>query len=352
MTEHLDTTTMDDAAISMSTDDILEQARAWSLAGRQVALATVISTWGSSPRPVGSQLVVDADARFLGSVSGGCIENAVIHEALRVMETGQHVLLEFGVSNEQAWEVGLACGGRVEVLVDRLDGPERLDDVLDRRAQNQAFVSVTWLDTGESRLLHEDNGAASWLSDELQGVVAQAMRDDRSRLCDVDARRVFVQVFNKPLRLFVIGAVHIAQALLPMARTVGFDVTLIDPRTAFSSSERFPDTRISHDWPDEYLAAADLDHRSAVVTLSHDPKIDDPALEAALASSSFYIGSLGSRKTHAARVERLRAVGLDEPTLARIHAPVGIDIRAQTTAEIAVAIMAELVGALRVPEQG
>jgi xanthine dehydrogenase accessory factor len=177
--------------------------------------------------------------------------------------------------------------------------------------------------------------------------IEEGLRSDRSRTIDTASGARFVQIFNPPLRLIVVGAVHIAQALVPMAALTGYDVTVVDPRRAFASDARFPDVTVLRDWPDEALESLAPDHRTAVVTLTHDPKLDDPALDVALRSPAFYVAALGSRRTHAARVERLQALGHDDGAIARIHGPAGLDIGAVSPAEIAVSVMAEMTAALR-----
>ena len=323
-------------------DDVLEQAADWLSNGKKVALATVIGTWGSSPRPVGSQLAVDEDGAFVGSVSGGCIEGAVVGEALASIADGKPRVLDFGVTNEQAWEVGLACGGNIKVFVD----DETEIDTVQHLIQNRPVAMVTHLETGGRAIVGADvvDGTLE-LDDESVALARDALYHDRSRTFDSDSGQLFAQVFTTPLRLFVVGAVHIAQALVPMAATAGYDITVIDPRGAFATSPRFPGVTLSDDWPDEALEQYKPDARSAVVTLTHDPKLDDPALHAALRSDAFYIGSLGSRKTHASRLERLTEAGFGDADFARIHAPVGLPLGATSPAEIAVSILAQIVEA-------
>lgn len=307
----------------------------WYRAGRTVAVATVVETWGSAPRPVGSQLVIDGDGRMEGSVSGGCVEGAVIVEALEAMEDGAARLLDYGVSDDEAFAVGLACGGQIRVMVEPVGGAmpvTLLENLVNRRAAGEPVAYVADLD-GEAR--------------QLQGPEAypDRFRLDRSGV-EADGR-TFVAIHNPPLRMVVVGGVHIAQHLLPMARACGYDVTLVDPRPAFGSPERFPDTVISDDWPDEALQAMGLDARTAVVTLTHDPKLDDPAIKAALRAPVFYLGCLGSTRTHAKRVARLEAAGFGAEDIARIHAPVGLDIGGRSPAEIAVSVMAQVTATLR-----
>ena len=310
-------------------DDPLAIAAAWRDDGHGVALATVVATWGSSPRPAGSQLVVRDDGAHRGSVSGGCIEGAVIEEALAVIADGVPRLLKYGVTNDMAWEVGLSCGGSVEVHVART--PDVLDQLLADRAVRRPVALVTNLETGESELAHDH----------------EALREDRSRTEENDRDRVFVQVHNPPHRLIIVGAVHIAEPLAEMARLAGYEVTLIDPRGGFVGGEQYAAIETVKDWPDKAMEALAPDARCAVVTLTHDPKLDDPALAVALGSEAFYIGCLGSRRTHGKRLERLAALGFSEAETARLHGPVGLDIGALSPVEIALSIMAEITQARR-----
>ena len=290
----------------MTEREILERAAAWSDAGQRVALATVISTWGSSPRPPGSQLAVGERGELAGSVSGGCVEAAVVQEALEVLRTGAPTTLEFGVTAGRAWEVGLPCGGRIRV--------------------------------------HVEPAPAARLG-EL--VAALAARERVERVLELEGGERFSVVIEPPVRLVIVGAVHLAQPLASMARVAGYDVTVVDPRPAFATEERFPGVTLERGWPAEAVPRLGLDARTALVALSHDRRFDDPALEAALRSDAFYVGALGSRKTQAALRTRLREAGLPEPAVSRLHGPVGLDLGARTPAEIAIEILAELVAALR-----
>lgn len=322
-------------------DGIPEIALDWAEAGRKVALATVVKTWGSAPRPVGAQLVIDSDMEFQGSVSGGCVESAVIFEAVEAMRDGTCRMLGFGVSDDSAFEVGLACGGEIRVMVEPVgvgQGPaiEELRALVEARAARRPVVREVNTQTWERRLLPRDPDDADQ---------EERFRTDRSSLED----GLFRGVHNPPLRLALIGAVHIAQPLVQMARLAGYDVVLCDPRDSFASAARFPGETFLDGWPDEALAGYGLDARTAVVTLSHDPKIDTPALQVALGSEAFYIGALGSSRTHAKRVAALSEAGLSEDVIARIDGPVGADIGAVSPAEIALSIMAEMTERLRRP---
>ncbi|SDN36418.1 xanthine dehydrogenase accessory factor [Lutimaribacter pacificus] len=315
-------------------DRIPEIALDWHRAGKGAALCTVVQTWGSAPRRVGSQLVVSGLGEIQGSVSGGCVEGAVIVEALEALEDGRHRLLEFGVSDDDAFAVGLACGGTIRVLVEPV-GKVLPEDVLAElvaaRAARQAVAVVADLEDGSRRIVHDG--------------YADRFRMDRSGF--EEEEQVFVTIHNPPLRMLIVGAVHIAQALVPIARVAGYDPVLIDPRETFGSQERFPGETIVNEWPDEGVRAFGLDARTALVLLTHDPKLDDAALAEALRSDVFYIGALGSTRTHGKRVERLTEAGFSEAGIARIHGPVGLDIGAANPGEIAVSIMAEITRVLR-----
>lgn len=319
--------------IMLETKGAPERALEWYQAGRGAVLATVVQTWGSAPRRVGAQMVVSGDGLMEGSVSGGCVEGAVMVEALEALENNKSRLLEFGVSDGDAFAVGLACGGTIRVLVEPVGQvmPEQvLVELVKARGQRRAVAYVCDVQTGGGALTYDG--------------FEDRFRMDRSGLED-DGR--FVAVHNPPLRLVVVGAVHIAQALVPMARLAGFDPIIVDPRAAFGSQERFPNERIEEDWPDEALEKIGLDSRVALVLLTHDSKLDDPALHIGLRSDAFYIGALGSTRTHAKRVDRLQAEGFTQAEIARIHGPVGLDIGAAGPSEIAVSILAQILNVLR-----
>ncbi len=322
-------------------DDIPETALDWHRAGRGAVLATVVETWGSAPRPVGSQLAISGDGDLAGSVSGGCVEGAVVVEAMDALEDGRARILEFGVSDDEAFAVGLACGGRIRVMVEPVGAqmPEALlAGLVAARAARRPVACV--VDTGGwTRRLAEAGDAA------LGAGLGARFRADRSGF--EEDGQTFVGIHNPPLRMVVVGAVHIAQPLMVMARLAGYDAVLVDPRPAFGSDARFPGETILDDWPDAALAAHGLDARTAVVTLTHDPKLDDPAIETALGSDVFYLGCLGSTRTHAKRVARLAEKGFTGDRIARIHAPVGLDIGAKSPAEIAISVMAQITQRLR-----
>jgi len=300
-------------------DRLIAAARSWAPA--KMALATVIATWGSAPRPRGSHMLVHEDGRFEGSVSGGCVEGEVLHAAAETIVDRQTRRLEYGVADDSAWAVGLPCGGQIEVLVQPLGAggfePGLIDEIAKARAAGAALTLTTELSTGDTRIGDEPGEAH------------------------------FVNRYTPPRRLLIVGAVQIAQSLASIARELDVAPTLIDPRGRFLTEERFPGTALDDRWPDEAVEALRPDAATAIVTLSHDPKIDDPALIAALRSPAAYIAALGSRRSHAKRIERLTSAGFNEQDLQRIDAPAGLAIGAQGPAEIALSIAAGMVQAFR-----
>ena len=297
---------------------IFDEASNWENTGTEMALAIVLKTWGSSPRQPGSMMLIREDGHLVGSVSGGCVEGAVIVGSRQIMKENKTEVMEFGVADEDAWSVGLSCGGKISVFVCPRN---RIEEGLFQKLCNVK-------NSRESIILECDiqKGSISIINDKA-----------------TENENVFnIKVTAKP-RLLIVGAVHISQHLIPMAKEAGFDVLLIDPRSHFGTSERFPEVEVSNDWPDEALKKVKLSDKDCLVTLTHDPKIDDPALQIALASPLFSICCLGSKRTHAARKNRLLNSGITEQQFDRIHGPAGLDINAKTPAEIAVSILAELI---------
>ena len=220
---------------------------------------------------------------------------------------------------------------------------DTLKQLLEDQSAKKVVAMATDMESGEQTLIYRDSAEGPDANNqELLSITRQAIQDDRSKIHELGGRKIFVEVFNPPLRMLIVGAVHIAQPLSRMASVAGYDVTVIDPRASFATDERFPGITLNGDWPDEAMEALDPDRRTAVVTLTHDPKLDDPGLEVALKSDAFYIGALGSRKTHAARVERLTANEFTDAEIGRIHAPVGLAIGSISPAEIAVSILAQI----------
>jgi xanthine dehydrogenase accessory factor len=326
--------------------EILLQAENWRRSRRGVAIATVVETFGSAPRPVGSHLVVEESGLFYGSVSAGCIEGEVVTAALEIIADGGPRLLEFGIADETAWRPGLSCGGRIAVYVEKIH-VKRFDALAGfnrERVARRPCALVTSLEDGETQLLRSSGLA---LVDAPGDAVQGLLRAGKSGVVTREGRRYFVETFRPPPRLIAIGAVHVAQALVPMARVAGFDVIVVDPREAFSVRERFPDARLDQRWPDEALPDIGLDALTAVAALTHDPKIDDAALRQALVSECFYVGALGSRTSHARRVKRLVESGVSPDALERLCAPIGLDIGAVSPAEIAISVLGEIILARR-----
>ncbi|HEX2365510.1 MAG TPA: XdhC/CoxI family protein [Bradyrhizobium sp.] len=322
--------------------DPVAAARHWLDEHGRAALATVVSTWGSAPVPVGGQLAVAPGERFEGSVSGGCVETDVIAEAADVMAGGGPKLLAFGVADETAWRAGLPCGGTVRVLVEGLErGRDAgfLDAILAARAERRSLAVVTNVATGARSVLEE--GAS------LPPEAASCVASGKSLLIETPEGGEFVHAIVPPIRVVIAGATHIGQVLAGLAETIGYEVVVVDPRAAFATEERFAGTPTVAAWPEMSLPALGLDARTAVVALTHAAHIDDEALATALRSPCLYIGALGSKRTKEKRAERLKQAGFSDQDLARIHAPVGLPIGAQGPAEIAVAILAEIIKVAR-----
>ncbi len=334
MTEASTDTAMGDAELA--------QGLAWEAAGAGAAVATVVETWGSAPRPAGSRLVCNAAGRFVGSVSGGCVEVAVIEAAQAVLAGAAPCVLSFGVSDEQAWSVGLACGGRIRVFVESLADPARRQAYAELQAAarvGQAAVLRLPLDAAAAPIVVA--GA------ELAAGDHAVLRSDRATLQVGEGGEVLQVPANPPLRMVIVGAVHVTEFLSRFAQAAGYAVTIIDPRSAFLRPELFPGAVLLDEWPQVAMPRLGLEARSAVVLLTHDPKIDDPALHAVLATPAFYVGALGSTRTQARRLERLASEGLAPEALARIHGPAGLSIRARTPAEIAISVLAQVTAVLR-----
>ena len=304
-------------------DDILTPMSVWLKENRKVSLATVISTWGSSPRPVGGQMAIDSNGEIIGSVSGGCIEGAVITEGINSINDRKTRVKDYGISNNMAWEVGLACGGELKVLIQPLDIQDKIVFSIVDNIKNREAVKLRIDCSNGLRII--DNTLTNQTS-----------------LYDKE-KNEFIHIIDPKPRLFVVGAVHIAQALISLAAITDFEIILIDPREHFATEKRFPNCKILTEWPDIALSRFNLDKSTHLVTLTHDPKIDDPALIYSLKKNIGYIGSLGSKKTHQKRCERLTSLGFSDNDINKIHAPIGLDIKGKTPAEIAVSIIAEII---------
>ena len=331
--------------ITTSRDEaLIETAVDWMNKGHGVAIATVVSTWGSSPRPVGSQMVVNDIEAFQGSVSGGCIEAAVLTEAQFVIESGAPQRLKIGIDDRQAWDTGLACGGEIEIYIEPMASWRGVVDELSRvTALRGSCCMITNLSTGEKRLLASNLPiGVSKINDDLRSAAEGVIASGNSTLLKLENEEYFLHSLSPMPELIVVGAVHIAQPLVQMATLLGYRCSIIDPRKKFATAERFPGTNLIADHPKNVAKELRVHSRTSVVALSHSPDLDDPILRLALDNDVEYVGALGSRKTHADRIERLRKFGYSEDQLRKIRGPIGLDIGSKTSAEVALAIVAEM----------
>lgn len=342
--------------------DVAPTIADWLKQGRPVALATVIKTWGSSPRKVGANMAIDTEGNIVGSVSGGCVEGAVVELSQSVLADEPSKKVHFGVSDETAWGVGLACGGEIDVFVEPLD-PGHFSFIEQAIADELPVASLTvtegpepWRgrkltvrgNQGEDVLADWEENSARDRALEITREAIRASRSGSHTLAVAEGAEpeieVFVEVVPPPPSLIMVGGVHISVALAEFAKVLGYRTVVIDPRRAFGTKERFPEVdQLLTTWPEEAFEGLAVNTSSAVAVLTHDPKIDDPALMATLASPAFYVGALGSRRTHEKRLARLREAGLDDDLLARLHAPIGLDIGAKSPEEIALSVMAEII---------
>ena len=337
--------------------DILSDVEHWRAQGKRIALATVVQTWGSAPRRAGSKMGLTSDGQFSGSVSGGCVENAVIEAGLEALKTDRAQLLHFGVADETAWDVGLACGGSIDIFVNPLNENffEKLRSIIEEEQQAVVATVIRGSDEmmGREILLGETGEISGDLPAHLQTKVLELANetfrsgDSRRTMID-DSTEIFLEFISPPPMLIAVGGVHITVALMSLAKTLGYRTVVIDPRSVWGNAERFPNVdRLIQAWPDEAFEQIKITRSTAIAMLTHDPKLDDPAVKIALNSPAFYVGALGSKTTHAKRRERLLNDGLTEEQFSRLHAPIGININAGTPEEIALAVMAEVVAAHR-----
>jgi xanthine dehydrogenase accessory factor len=317
--------------------DILPTLARWHASGRRAAIATVVERRGSAPRDPGASLALNDAGEIAGSVTGGCVEPAVIREAQDVLAGGAARVLEYGIADDTAFDVGLACGGTVGILVAPLD--LSLVPALQHAVQADRPVALTVVATGAGV-------GTQTLVDRPAGAVARLLEAGESALADIGGETVFVHALTPRPALYVFGAIDHAAALARVGKLLGYRVTVCDARAAFVTPERFPEAdELVVEWPDRFLRRAPVDATTVICVLTHDQKFDVPALLAALETPAVYIGAMGSRVTTADREERLRAEGLDDAELGRIHAPIGLAIGARSPEEVAVAIGAEIVEA-------
>lgn len=336
-------------------EEVVADIERWRSQGEQVALATVVQTWGSSPRKVGAKMAITAGGQLSGSVSGGCIEGAVAEESFAVLKSGQPKLLQYGVADETGWEVGLACGGNIQVFVEPLNS-EFFAATKELLHAERAGALVTVIAGPEAllgRKLLVERGHEGWIGSidaAVDAAVAaharvaiQRGKDEQFTLAG-GSIELFVDLLLPPPTLVMVGGVHIAIVLATLAKNMGYRTVVVDPRHAFGAVERFPHVdQLLRSWPEDAFAQLHPNENTAIAILTHDPKIDDPALKMVLRSPAFYIGALGSRKTHSARIERLQEAGFAPHELERIHSPIGLAIGAETPEEIALAVMAQVV---------
>ena len=314
--------------------DVLTQLEGWLAKGDRAALATVIDTRRSAPRPLGSRLAVSESGLLFGSVSGGCVESDVALQAREAIADGVPRILPYGIADEDARSVGLPCGGEIDVFVAPVTDTE-LVTRLRRAVENGEYGRLTTVVRG-------DRAGAMEL--ELEGAPAA----DRPELVEEEGRTLFVEPLSPPPLLLVIGAVDLAEALSAQASQLGWRSAVADPRRALLTRERLPSAgSLVEGWPEDALARAGTDEQTAVIILAHDEKIDIPALSWALRSDAFYVGALGSRRTQAKRRERLAEEGVSEDDLARLSGPAGLDLGGETVEETALSIMAEIVAVRR-----
>ncbi len=317
--------------------DVMADVSSWLASGDRVALATVISTWGSAPRPAGSRMAISQSGKIAGSVSGGCLEGEVFEQAQSILKGKPASLFHYGVSDDLAWTVGLSCGGEVDVLIEPLSDVHR-SLIAALEAETPVVLQTAVTDSpGARELLKPPNPQA----DELLEQENPVRRDG-----------LFLEPFPRPPELFIFGGSHVAIPLTRLANALGFRVTVVDARSKFAEVQRFPEARrVIHAWPDEILKDLPMDSSTYIVILTHDPKFDDPTISAALRGRPRYIGAIGSKKTHRERVARLTAAGVSPKELERVHAPIGLDLGAQTAEETALAILSQIV-AVRHGRQG
>jgi xanthine dehydrogenase accessory factor len=326
--------------------EIVEDVERWRASGERVAVATVIATRKSAPRPVGAKLAISESGEMAGSVSGGCVESDVYEHACEVLEGSRPQLLSYGITDDLAFSVGLPCGGEIDVFVEQAPEElvERLVRIVETEARAVLFTVVEGEPLGAELLVTESGERFGNGPEELAEHLDELLRGGRNRLLELDDdRKVFAEVYGPAPRLLVIGAVDTAEELCALARRLGWHTVVADARGKFVTPERIPSAHeLIAGWPDEALAQVQPDYQTAVVVLTHDDKFDIPAIKGALATEAFYIGALGSRRNQERRRGRLLEAGVEEHELDRISGPSGLDIGADTPAETALSILGEI----------
>ncbi|MEM8863418.1 MAG: XdhC/CoxI family protein [Chloroflexota bacterium] len=335
--------------------EVIQDINDWLKNDEPIGLATVIQTWGSAPRKAGGKMAITPNGQMSGSVSGGCVEGAVFEEAVEAINHGQGKLLHFGVADETAWEVGLACGGNIRVFVETLntDVYQAIQTLIREDRIGAMATIVSSPDTnqvGEKFALNKNEQIAGVTTNtDAINAAFKVLQAGKNQLVELsDGSELFVEVFLPAPQLVMVGGVHIAVALSQMAKLLGYQTIIVDPRRGFGNDDRFPDVdNLIQKWPRAAFGEIKINENTAVALLTHDPKIDDPALHQVLDSAAFYIGALGSRKTHAKRVNRLKEAGYTDEQIDKIYGPIGLSINAQNPEEIALSIMAEIIQARR-----
>lgn len=335
--------------------DILSDLDKWRAEKQPIALATVIQTWGSAPRRAGAKMALTPAGKISGSVSGGCVEAAVYEAGVEVLRSHRPQLLHFGVPDETAWGVGLACGGSIDIFIKPLNlqffAAVRSALIAESPAVIATVIRGNAEVLGREMLLVENDPVIGrydhGIGEQVLDLAKASLRQGLSRRVQLDdSTEVFLDALLPPPTLLAIGGVHITIALMSLAKTLGYRTVVIDPRRAFGSAERFPHVdQLIQAWPQQAFRQIPITRSTAIAMLTHDPRLDDPALKIALSSPAFYVGALGSKTTQAERRQRLLADGLTAEQLNRLHGPIGLDLGAGTPEEIAVAILAEIVAA-------
>lgn len=336
----------------------LKKLLKWQKEGKGTALSTVIWKQGSALRTVGAKMAISSKMEMSGSVSGGCVEGAVVQEALKVMDSGATVLLEYGIADETAWSVGLACGGTIKVLLQKVGQSEtenlnsliisKIIEMIENRIPFSTITQVIGNNKGEIRILDQKENIyplkrPDWLDKRLVEQVRTLEQTETSQIVKHGDQEIFVDVFAPQPRIIAIGAVHIALPLIQMAQIAGFSTVVIDPRKVFNTPERIPNVGLRLlKWPDEGLEEIGLEENDYLLLLTHDDKLDLPALKMGLKKNVKYIGMLSSRQARDKRFEKMEEAGFSREQLNRVHSPVGLDIGARSQEEIALSILAEI----------
>ena len=345
--------------------EIIDQITPWYESGSAFAVATVTRTWSSAPRPVGAAMAVSLAGEVIGSVSGGCVEGAIHEAALEVLQTGQPMSVTYGVSDENAFAVGLTCGGTIELfiqIIDKKNFPE-FHQIASAIKEHRGIAIATLIsgaahigarmifDAGQSYGSLGSGGLDFSVSEDGRGFLdlghtrTLMLGPDGERMQDEVA--IFIESYAPAPHMIVFGAIDFASAVVRVGKFLGYHVTVCDARALFTTKKRFPDAdEVIVDWPHRYLAKVDVDERTVICVLTHDPKFDVPVLEIALRSKARYIGAMGSRRTHENRLKRLREIGMSESELSRLRSPIGLDIGPRTPEETAISIAAEIIADL------